>query len=68
MADRGPGVSTEILSHLFEPFFTTKPDGLGLGLAICQSIVEAHGGHLRAEPRDPPPGLVFRFTLPDTQP
>jgi two-component system sensor histidine kinase TtrS len=68
VADRGPGVSTEILSHLFEPFFTTKPDGLGLGLAICQSIVEAHGGHLRAEPRDPPPGLVFRFTLPDTQP
>jgi two-component system sensor histidine kinase TtrS len=68
VADRGPGVPSETLSHLFEPFFTTKPDGLGLGLAICQSIIEAHGGHLRAEPRDPPPGLIFRFTLPDSAP
>jgi two-component system sensor histidine kinase TtrS len=66
VADRGPGVPVETLSHLFEPFFTTKPDGLGLGLAICQSIIEAHGGHLRAEPRNPAPGLVFRFTLPDS--
>jgi two-component system sensor histidine kinase TtrS len=66
VADRGPGVSAETLSHLFEPFFTTKADGLGLGLAICQSIIEAHGGHLRAEPRSPPPGFVFRFTLPDS--
>jgi two-component system sensor histidine kinase TtrS len=65
VADRGSGVAPESMGHLFEPFFTTKADGLGLGLAICKSIVEAHGGHLRAEARDPPPGLVFRFTLPD---
>lgn len=66
VADRGPGVTADTLGHLFEPFFTTKPDGLGLGLAICKSIVEAHGGHLRAEPRIPPPGLVLRFTLPES--
>jgi two-component system sensor histidine kinase TtrS len=66
VTDRGSGVPAETLAHLFEPFFTTKPDGLGLGLAICQSIIEAHGGHLRAEPRDPPPGLIFRFTLPNS--
>ncbi|HZV55526.1 MAG TPA: PhnD/SsuA/transferrin family substrate-binding protein [Rhodocyclaceae bacterium] len=68
VADRGPGVPVETMSHLFEPFFTTKQDGLGLGLAICKSIIEAHGGHLRAELRQPPPGLVFRFTLPDSTP
>ncbi len=65
VADRGPGMAPEAMAHLFEPFFTTKPDGLGLGLAICKSIVEVHGGHLKAGPRDPPPGFVFRFTLPE---
>ncbi|HTY04510.1 MAG TPA: ATP-binding protein, partial [Rhodocyclaceae bacterium] len=65
VADRGPGVSAETLARLFDPFFTTKPDGLGLGLAICKSIIEAHGGHLSAQPREPSPGLVFHFTLPD---
>jgi two-component system sensor histidine kinase TtrS len=67
VADRGPPVPAETLTHLCEAFFTTKADGLGLGLAICKSIVEAHGGRLRFEPRDPPPGLVFRFNLPDTR-
>ncbi len=66
VADRGPPVPPDTLAHLFEAFYTTKPDGLGLGLAICKSIVEAHGGRLQVEPRDPPPGLVFRFNLPDT--
>ena len=66
VADRGPPVPADTLSHLFEAFFTTKADGLGLGLAICKSIVEAHGGRLQFEPRDPPPGLVFRFNLPDS--
>jgi two-component system sensor histidine kinase TtrS len=65
VSDRGPQVEEETLSHLFEPFFTTKFEGLGLGLAICKSIIEAHGGRLQAEPRDPPPGLVFHFNLPD---
>lgn len=64
VADRGPPVPTETIGHLFEPFFTTKADGLGLGLAICKSIAEAHGGRLEVEQRNPPPGLVFRINLP----
>lgn len=64
VADRGPPVPPETFAHLFEPFYTTKPDGLGLGLAICKSIAEAHGGRLEVERRNPPPGLVFRIHLP----
>ncbi len=64
VADRGPPVPTDTFAHLFEPFYTTKPDGLGLGLAICKSIAEAHGGRLEVERRNPPPGLVFRINLP----
>lgn len=64
VADRGPQVPANTLAHLFEPFFTTKPDGLGLGLAICKSIVEAHSGKLSVHPRDPQPGLVFQVNLP----
>src|SRR5712672_120579 len=61
--DTGPGLSPESLSHLFEPFYTTKPDGMGMGLSICRSIIEAHGGRLwaiRCEPR----GALFQFTVP----
>jgi len=65
VADRGPPVPAETMARLFEPFFTTKSDGLGLGLAICKSIAEAHGGHLSVEARKPPPGLVFCLSLPD---
>lgn len=65
VADNGPQVSDETLTHLFEPFFTTKPDGLGLGLAICKSIIEAHGGHLSVHPRDSSSGLIFRLNLPE---
>jgi two-component system, LuxR family, sensor histidine kinase TtrS len=65
VADSGPVLAAETMTHLFEPFFTTKPDGLGLGLAICKSIAEAHSGRLSVEPRNPPPGLVFCLSLPD---
>jgi two-component system, LuxR family, sensor histidine kinase TtrS len=65
VADRGPPVAAETLAHLFEPFFTTKGEGLGLGLAICKSIAEAHGGRLFCELCQPPPGLLFCLSLPD---
>lgn len=64
VTDRGPGLAQAQREHLFEAFFTTKPDGLGLGLSICKTIVEAHGGELSAEFADPGPGMIFRFTLP----
>ncbi|MDB6095517.1 MAG: multi-sensor signal transduction histidine kinase [Verrucomicrobia bacterium] len=61
--DNGIGVDPARLDRMFEPFYTTKPDGLGMGLAISRSIVESHGGHLRAEPNTDR-GMVFSFTLP----
>jgi two-component system sensor histidine kinase HydH len=63
VADDGPGLSDEVLSHLFEPFFTTKAEGTGLGLAIAREIALAHRGELRAENR-PGGGAVFTLTLP----
>lgn len=65
VADCGPEIPAETRLHLFEPFFTTKPDGLGLGLAICKSIAEAHSGKLSVYPREPSPGLVFQLNLPE---
>ncbi|HYC43326.1 MAG TPA: PhnD/SsuA/transferrin family substrate-binding protein [Noviherbaspirillum sp.] len=62
--DGGAGLDPSQLSHLFEPFFTTKPDGLGLGLPICKTIVESHGGRLWAEPNADGPGMRFSFSLP----
>jgi signal transduction histidine kinase len=61
--DTGPGLSPESLSRLFEPFYTTKPDGMGMGLSICRSIIEAHGGRLWAIPCEPQ-GALFQFTIP----
>jgi signal transduction histidine kinase len=61
--DSGHGLRPESLPCLFEPFYTTKPDGMGMGLSICRSIIEAHGGRLwaaRCEPR----GALFQFTIP----
>jgi signal transduction histidine kinase len=52
VADRGAGIPSADLERIFEPFVTTKPQGLGLGLAICRSIVEAHGGRLWATNND----------------
>jgi PAS domain S-box-containing protein len=61
--DTGPGLSTESLTRLFQPFYTTKPAGMGMGLSICRSIIEAHGGRLWAIPCEPR-GSLFQFTIP----
>ena len=63
VADRGAGISEEVAARLFTPFFTTRPDGMGLGLSLCRTVVEQHGGALVFEPQRPR-GTVFRFTLP----
>jgi PAS domain S-box-containing protein len=62
--DSGPGIDTEHLPHLFESFFTTKETGMGLGLRIAQSIVEAHGGHIRGDNESSLGGARFIFELP----
>jgi PAS domain S-box-containing protein len=62
--DSGPGLAPTSVEHLFDAFYTTKPNGLGLGLSICRSIVEAHGSLLRAS-NNVPRGAVFQFTLND---
>jgi PAS domain S-box-containing protein len=61
--DSGPGIEPENLDRIFDRFFTTKSNGMGMGLSICRSIVEAHNGRLWAEP-DVRPGSVFRLSLP----
>jgi PAS domain S-box-containing protein len=61
--DSGPGLKPESLDHLFDPFYTTKPAGMGMGLSICRSITEAHGGRLWAT-ANAPRGAVFQFTVP----
>jgi two-component system, LuxR family, sensor kinase FixL len=66
VADTGPGLSKEVSARLFQPFVTTKPHGMGVGLSISRTIVEAHGGALWAEPNEGG-GAVFRFTLPSVR-
>jgi PAS domain S-box-containing protein len=61
--DSGPGVDPEHLQRVFEPFYTTKSSGLGMGLSICRSIIDAHGGRLWVEANEPR-GAVFQFSLP----
>jgi signal transduction histidine kinase len=61
--DSGPGLDPETLARLFDAFYTTKPEGMGMGLAISRSIIEAHSGRLWAT-RNEPRGAVFQFTLP----
>jgi signal transduction histidine kinase len=64
--DSGTGLDFGSLDHIFDAFYTTKPDGMGMGLAICRSIIEAHGGRLWATPSEPR-GAVFQFSLPTGQ-
>jgi C4-dicarboxylate-specific signal transduction histidine kinase len=61
--DSGPGIPAAQLDHIFEPFFTTKPQGLGMGLAICRSIIQAHRGEISCE-NNPEGGVTFRVALP----
>jgi len=60
--DSGPGLAPAALEHLFTAFYTTKPNGLGLGLSICRSIIESNGGRLWAS-ANAPHGAIFQFTL-----
>ena len=61
--DSGVGLDAKQMEQIFETFYTTKPEGLGMGLSICRSIIEGHGGRLWAEPNQGP-GATFQFTLP----
>lgn len=63
VSDSGCGIPTDKLAHIFDPFFTTKPNGMGMGLPISRTIIEAHGGRLWAENKNEG-GTSFRFTLP----
>jgi two-component system, LuxR family, sensor kinase FixL len=62
VSDTGPGIAPEISAQLFQPFVTTKRQGMGVGLSISRTIIEAHGGEIWTEP-NPGGGTVFRFTL-----
>jgi C4-dicarboxylate-specific signal transduction histidine kinase len=63
VSDTGGGIAEDLRPQLFQPFFTTKKHGMGIGLSISRSIIEAHGGEIRADP-NPGGGTVFRLTLP----
>jgi two-component system sensor kinase FixL len=63
ISDTGKGLPENVIANLFQPFFTTKDAGMGVGLSISKTIVEAHGGQMRAEP-NAAGGATFRFTLP----
>ena len=65
--DTGPGIDPAHIERVFEPFYTSKPSGVGMGLSICRSIIDAHGGRLWAE-TNKSKGAVFQFTLPANGP
>ncbi|KAA0695564.1 GAF domain-containing protein [Neorhizobium sp. P12A] len=62
IADSGPGIDRTLMGHVFDAFFTTKPSGLGIGLSICRTILDAHGGQIAVAPNEPT-GCVFTFTV-----
>jgi signal transduction histidine kinase len=64
--DSGPGIDPESLDRVFEAFYTTKSSGMGMGLSICRSIIDAHGGRLWAEANEPR-GAIFQFTVPSAE-
>ena len=64
--DSGPGIDPAHLEQVFEAFYTTKPSGTGMGLSICRSIIDAHGGKLWAQANQPR-GALFQFTLPGAE-
>jgi signal transduction histidine kinase len=64
--DSGPGIDPAHIERVFEAFYTTKSSGVGLGLSICRSIIDAHGGRLWADANEPG-GAAFQFTLPDSE-
>jgi PAS domain S-box-containing protein len=66
LRDSGPGINPEHLDRVFDAFYTTKSSGMGMGLSICRSIIEAHAGRLWAEANEPR-GAIFQFTLPHEQ-
>ena len=63
VTDTGTGIAPEIAKHLFQPFVTSKANGMGVGLSICRTIIEAHGGRISASPHEGG-GTAFEFTLP----
>ena len=63
VTDHGHGLDPDVQAQLFTPFVSTKPEGMGLGLSLCRTVVEQHGGHLQHSPASPR-GTVFQFTLP----
>jgi signal transduction histidine kinase len=66
VCDSGPGINPAHFERVFDAFYTTKPKGTGMGLSICRSIINAHGGRLWAEANEPR-GTVFQFTLPSAE-
>jgi two-component system sensor kinase FixL len=63
VSDTGPGIAAEKIEQIFEPFFTTKTSGMGIGLSVSRTIIEAHAGRIWAE-NNATKGATFRFTLP----